>query len=60
VATAAASNACPEAVRISAAGNPIGVTSGHIRFCWPGMAKCFCDADNDCYAQSGYVACTAL
>ena len=23
-----------------------------------GEALCFCDRDNDCYAQSGYVACT--
>ncbi len=48
---------CPEAVRLSARGNPIGVDSGHIRFCWPGEAHCFCDSDNDCYAESSYVAC---
>ncbi len=50
-------NVCPEAVRISAAGNVVGVVSGHIRQCWPGEARCFCDRDNDCYAESGYVPC---
>ncbi len=49
---------CPEGVRISARGNPIGLVSGHIRWCWPGEARCYCDADNDCYAQAGYVPCT--
>ena len=49
---------CPEGVRISAAGNVVGLTSGHIRQCFPGEAFCFCDRDNDCYAESGYVACT--
>ncbi len=53
-----AGNVCPEAVRISAAGNVVGVLSGHIRQCWPGEARCFCDRDNDCYAESGYVPCT--
>ena len=48
---------CPEAIRISARGNPIGVISGHIRHCWPGEARCFCDRDDDCYAEEGYVAC---
>ncbi len=53
-----AGNVCPEATRISAAGNVVGVISGHIRQCWPGEARCFCDRDNDCYAESGYVPCT--
>ncbi|MFO0649070.1 MAG: hypothetical protein U0326_22705 [Polyangiales bacterium] len=57
-APADAGNVCPEAVRISAAGNIVGVISGHIRQCWPGEARCFCDRDNDCYAESGYVPCT--
>ncbi len=50
-------SACPESVHISERGNPVGVTSGHIRFCWPGEARCFCDRDNDCYAEEGYVRC---
>ncbi len=54
----AGGNVCPEAVRISAAGNVVGVVSGHIRQCWPGEARCFCDRDEDCYAESGYVPCT--
>ncbi len=49
---------CPEGVRISAAGNVVGLTSGHIRQCFPGEARCFCDRDDDCYAENGYVACT--
>jgi hypothetical protein len=36
--------------------NPAGV----IRYCWPGEAHCFCDQDNDCYAESGYVPCARL
>jgi hypothetical protein len=28
-----------------------------VRECWPGERRCNCDADNDCYAQPGYVAC---
>ncbi len=51
---------CPEAVRTSARGEPIGVTSNYVRYCWPGEANCYCDRDNDCYAQAGYVACTPL
>ncbi len=54
----AASRVCPEAVTVSARGNPVGAVSGHIRFCWPGEAHCYCDRDNDCYAQEGYVPCT--
>jgi hypothetical protein len=48
---------CPEGILISARGNPVGLTSRHIRFCWPGEPRCFCDADQDCYAQPGYVSC---
>lgn len=28
--------------------------AGHVRYCWPGEARCYCDRDNDCYAQPGY------
>lgn len=28
--------------------------AGQVRFCWPGEARCYCDRDNDCYAQAGY------
>lgn len=28
--------------------------AGQIRWCWPGEALCACDADNDCYRQTGY------
>ncbi len=31
--------------------------AGYIRYCWPGEARCFCDSDNDCYSEVGYVAC---
>jgi len=48
--------ACPEAVRPDDSGNPRNA-AGHIRQCWPGNARCFCDRDNDCYAEEGYVAC---
>ncbi|MFO0646237.1 MAG: PHB depolymerase family esterase [Polyangiales bacterium] len=57
-AVVAARNVCPEAVRTSARGNPVGVTSGRVRYCWPGEAHCFCDRDGDCYAEGGYVPCT--
>lgn len=29
--------------------------AGNIRECWPGEARCFCDRDDDCYAEAGYV-----
>lgn len=58
LATSVQAITCPEAVYISARGNPIGVTSGHIRWCFPGESRCFCDSDGDCYAESGYVPCT--
>ena len=48
--------ACPEVVRRDESGNPRNA-AGHIRQCWPGDAHCFCDRDNDCYAEAGYVAC---
>ncbi|MDB4932957.1 MAG: hypothetical protein JWM10_5441 [Myxococcaceae bacterium] len=50
---------CSESVTIDGRGDPRNA-AGQIRNCWPGEAKCFCDADNDCYALSGYVACTPL
>ncbi|MFO0608565.1 MAG: alpha/beta hydrolase-fold protein [Polyangiales bacterium] len=49
---------CPEAVRPNARGEPVGVSSGHLRWCFPGELHCHCDADDDCYAEAGYVACT--
>ncbi len=47
---------CPEAVTRDSRGEPRNA-AGQVRWCWPGEAKCFCDRDNDCYAESGYVAC---
>ncbi len=38
-------------------GIPVGDESGHIRFCFPGEDHCYCDQDDDCYAEEGYVAC---
>jgi len=49
---------CPEAVYLNASGAPVGVTSRHYRWCFPGEARCFCDRDNDCYRLDGYVPCT--
>ncbi|MDB4931985.1 MAG: putative esterase lipoprotein [Myxococcaceae bacterium] len=48
--------ACPEAVTRDGRGEPRNA-AGQVRNCWPGEAHCFCDRDNDCYAESGYVAC---
>ncbi len=48
---------CPERVARDSRGEPRNA-AGQVRYCWPGDAKCFCDRDNDCYALSGYVACT--
>jgi hypothetical protein len=50
---------CPahETTYTSAAGNPIGTVSGHIRWCFPGEVHCYCDRDNDCYAEPGYTPC---
>lgn len=59
VGAAPGGNRCPETVRTDANGDPRNL-AGQIRYCWPGMAKCFCDADNDCYPLSGYVACTPI
>ncbi len=50
---------CPEVVVRDGRGDPRNA-AGQIRYCWPGEARCHCDRDNDCYALSGYVACTAL
>ncbi len=47
-----------EAVTRDAMGN-LRNAAGQIRECWPGEARCHCDADNDCYAESGYVALCA-
>jgi poly(3-hydroxybutyrate) depolymerase len=44
-----------EAVVIDSMGDPRNA-AGHVRECWPGETFCFCDADNDCYAQAGYAA----
>ena len=43
-----------EPVYVDAFGDPRNA-AGQIRNCWPGEALCFCDRDNDCYAQAGYV-----
>jgi predicted esterase len=48
---------CPEAVYRDSAGIPRSVSTRQIRFCFPGELRCFCDRDNDCYAEPGYVAC---
>lgn len=50
-----ASTCVYERVVLDAAGQPRNA-AGQIRYCWPGEALCFCDADNDCYSQPGYVA----
>src|SRR5690349_4445695 len=47
----------PEPVTLDERGAPRNA-AGQIRHCWPGEAHCYCDSDNDCYAQDGYVACT--
>ena len=51
---------CPEIVRRLPNLSGLRNADGHLRQCWPGMAKCFCDRDNDCYAEPGYVACVPL
>ena len=30
---------------------------GRVRECWPGEARCACDARGDCWARTGYRAC---
>lgn len=47
---------CPERVTRDARGEPRNA-GGQVRHCWPGEARCYCDRDNDCYAQGGYVPC---
>jgi len=47
---------CPEAVTLDDRGDPRNA-AGHIRNCWPGEPRCYCDRDDDCYALSRYVAC---
>ncbi len=46
----------PERTSIDYRGQPVN-SAGQIRQCWPGERYCYCDSDNDCYAESGYVAC---
>ena len=53
-----AARTCPEGVRRSDRGEPIGLVSGHVRWCWPGEPNCYCDRDDDCYALDHYVRCT--
>ncbi len=57
--TPTTSTTCPptEPTYLSSRGNPIGTVSGHIRWCFPGEAHCYCDRDGDCYAESGYTRC---
>ncbi|MDO9021056.1 MAG: PHB depolymerase family esterase [Deltaproteobacteria bacterium] len=43
-----------EAVFRDSTGEPRNA-AGQVRHCWPGEARCFCDRDNDCYAEAGYV-----
>ena len=48
---------CPhEATSTDFRGEPRNA-AGFIRYCWPGEASCYCDQDDDCYAQPGYVGC---
>jgi hypothetical protein len=49
----------PEPTTLDANGEPRNA-AGDIRYCWPGEAYCTCDADNDCYAGDGYVACKTV
>ncbi|MEZ4391732.1 MAG: hypothetical protein R3A48_11595 [Polyangiales bacterium] len=51
--------ACPEFVVRDGRGDPRNA-AGQIRYCWPGERRCHCDADNDCYALPGRVACRAV
>jgi predicted esterase/uncharacterized cupin superfamily protein len=52
-----AAGTCPEAIYRDPAGTPRSVSTRQIRYCFPGELRCYCDRDNDCYAESGYVAC---
>ncbi len=47
---------CPEAVTLDDRGDPRNA-AGHIRNCWPGEPRCYCDRDDDCYRATRYVAC---
>jgi pectate lyase len=51
--------ACPEAVTLDDRGDPRNA-AGYIRNCWPSEARCFCDADKDCYRLPRYVACVPV
>lgn len=48
--------ACPERVTRDSRGEPRNA-AGQVRYCWPNEAHCYCDRDNDCYAEEGYVPC---
>ncbi|MDP3213747.1 MAG: hypothetical protein Q8S73_06570, partial [Deltaproteobacteria bacterium] len=50
---------CPESVTTDRLGQPRNA-AGQIRQCWPGEARCFCDADQDCYALADHSACTPI
>ncbi|MBP6834690.1 MAG: hypothetical protein KA978_28155, partial [Deltaproteobacteria bacterium] len=55
--SAAGAATCPhEATSTDFRGDPRNA-AGFIRYCWPGEASCYCDADDDCYVQPGYVGC---
>jgi hypothetical protein len=55
--SAAATATCPhERTWLDHQGEPRNA-AGFIRWCWPGEARCYCDRDDDCYAQSGYAGC---
>lgn len=48
---------CPETVSPDERGDPRNADE-RVRLCWPGEAHCYCDSDDDCYAEPGYIACT--
>ncbi|MFO0605213.1 MAG: hypothetical protein U0324_18685 [Polyangiales bacterium] len=53
-----AGNVCPGPTITGSNGQPYDPVTLGLRQCFPGEAHCFCDVWNDCYAQTGYVACT--
>ncbi|TAK30716.1 MAG: hypothetical protein EPO40_06950 [Myxococcaceae bacterium] len=55
--TAVSAVVCEESVSPDSRGQPRNA-AGDIRYCWPTDAFCFCDQDDDCYAEEGYVPCT--
>ncbi len=56
---ALATGVCPESVTLDARGDYRNA-AGQIRNCFPGEARCRCDANNDCWRLPRYVACTPL